>query len=125
MMVDSRRRAERRRDYYEKIKADPNQFLQIHGRSIKIHLDPSIALAADSPANMMPWPGDSKILIDRQIWKWDFILKIFDLAKCLLVAKYQNKIRDLLAVLPLYLAQRSDSGFQPITLLLFGHTSVD
>ena len=32
---------------------------------MKIHLDPSIALAADSPANMMPWAGDSKILIDR------------------------------------------------------------
>ena len=94
MLVDRRRRAERRRDYYERIKADPNQFLQvscviftvlrccvstccitaitmsifiiqIHGRSVKIHLDPSIALAADSPANMMPWAGDSKILIDR------------------------------------------------------------
>ena len=65
MLVDSRRRAERRRDYYEKIRADPNQFLQIHGRSVKIHLEPSVALAADSPANMMPWPGDSKILIDR------------------------------------------------------------
>ena len=81
MLVDRRRRAERRRDYYERIKADPNQFLQvrylvvvitlqvfivqIHGRSVKIHLDPGIALAADSPANMMPWPGDSNILIDR------------------------------------------------------------
>lgn len=63
--MDRRRRAERRRDYYERIKADPNQFLQIHGRSVKIHLDPSIALAADSPANMMPWAGDSEILIDR------------------------------------------------------------
>jgi len=63
--VDRRRRAERRKDYYQKIKADPNQFLQIHGRSVKIHLEPSVALAADSPANMMPWPGDSKILIDR------------------------------------------------------------
>ena len=39
--------------------------VQIHGRSVKIHLEPSIALAADSPANMMPWAGDSKILIDR------------------------------------------------------------
>ena len=28
MLVDRRRRAERRRDYYERIKADPNQFLQ-------------------------------------------------------------------------------------------------
>lgn len=29
MMVDKRKRAERRRDYYEKIKTDPNQFLQV------------------------------------------------------------------------------------------------
>jgi hypothetical protein len=32
---------------------------------MRIHLDPAIALAADSPANMMPWNGDKRILIDR------------------------------------------------------------
>ena len=52
MMVDHRRRAERRRDYYEKTKGDPAQFLQIHGRGAKIHIDPAIAAAADSPATM-------------------------------------------------------------------------
>jgi len=65
MLVDRRKRAERRRDYYEKIKGDPNQFLQVHGTSIRVHLEPSIAIAADSPANMMPWAGDPKIIIDR------------------------------------------------------------
>lgn len=29
-------------------KADPTQFLQVHGRQCKIHLDPVIAAAADS-----------------------------------------------------------------------------
>ena len=29
MLVDRRKRAERRRDYYEKIRGDPNQFLQV------------------------------------------------------------------------------------------------
>jgi hypothetical protein len=33
-------------------KADPTQFLQIHGRQCKIHLDPSIAAAADSASAM-------------------------------------------------------------------------
>jgi arginine/serine-rich splicing factor 16 len=33
-------------------KADPTQFLQLHGRPVKIHLDPAVALAGDSPANM-------------------------------------------------------------------------
>ncbi|OXU26407.1 hypothetical protein TSAR_009775 [Trichomalopsis sarcophagae] len=65
MLVDYRRRAERRRDYYEKIKSDPTQFLQLHGRPCKIHLDPVIAAAGDSPANMMPWQGNQDNLIDR------------------------------------------------------------
>ena len=39
--------------------------LQVHGRSVKVHLDPAIAAAGDNPANMMPWPGDSRIMIDR------------------------------------------------------------
>ncbi|GFT05561.1 hypothetical protein NPIL_394872, partial [Nephila pilipes] len=65
MMVDYKRRAERRREYYEKIKQDPAQFLQVHGRPAKIHLDPAVAIAADSPATMMPWQGHSDNLIDR------------------------------------------------------------
>ncbi|XP_014485461.1 PREDICTED: CLK4-associating serine/arginine rich protein-like isoform X2 [Dinoponera quadriceps] len=65
MLVDYRRRAERRRDYYEKIKSDPTQFLQLHGRPCKIHLDPAIAAAGASPANIMPWQGNEDNLIDR------------------------------------------------------------
>lgn len=65
MIVDYKRRAERRRDYYEKIKADPTQFLQIHGRSCKVHLDPQIAAAGDSPAVMMNWQGGQDVVIDR------------------------------------------------------------
>lgn len=33
-------------------KKDPAQFLQVHGRAYKIHLDPAVALAAESPINM-------------------------------------------------------------------------
>lgn len=33
-------------------KADPTQFMQIHGRRCKIHLDPAIAAAGESPAIM-------------------------------------------------------------------------
>ncbi|KAG8448491.1 hypothetical protein GDO86_015544 [Hymenochirus boettgeri] len=65
MMVDYKKRAERRREYYEKIKKDPAQFLQVHGRSCKIHLDSAVALAAESPVNMMPWQGDANNMIDR------------------------------------------------------------
>ncbi|XP_022242303.1 CLK4-associating serine/arginine rich protein-like isoform X2 [Limulus polyphemus] len=65
IMVDYKKRAERRREYYEKIKLDPAQFLQVHGRPCKIHLDPTVAQAADSPATMMPWQGQTDTMIDR------------------------------------------------------------
>lgn len=71
MLVDYRKRAERRQDFYEKIvsnaglvivvkalienlfqKADPTQFMQIHSRKCKIHLDPAVAAAGESPAIM-------------------------------------------------------------------------
>ncbi|KAI8432180.1 hypothetical protein MSG28_004641 [Choristoneura fumiferana] len=65
MIVDYRRRAERRKDFYEKIKAEPTQFLQLHGRPCKIHLDPAIAAAGEGPAIMMPWQGNSNNMIDR------------------------------------------------------------
>ncbi|XP_013191530.1 CLK4-associating serine/arginine rich protein [Amyelois transitella] len=65
MIVDYRRRAERRKDFYEKIKAEPTQFLQLHGRPCKIHLDPAVAAAGEGPAIMMPWQGDPSNMIDR------------------------------------------------------------
>ncbi|XP_050343995.1 CLK4-associating serine/arginine rich protein isoform X2 [Nymphalis io] len=65
MIVDYRRRAERRKDFYEKIKAEPTQFLQLHGRQCKIHLDPVVAAAGEGPAIMMPWQGDINNMIDR------------------------------------------------------------
>lgn len=58
MLVDYRKRADRRKEFYEKIvskknrkknqtkikifhfqKADPNRFLQVHGRKCKIHYE--------------------------------------------------------------------------------------
>ncbi|MPC96017.1 CLK4-associating serine/arginine rich protein [Portunus trituberculatus] len=52
MLVDYKRRAERRREYYEKIKQDPTQFIQLHGRPVRIHLDPAVASAAEAPGSM-------------------------------------------------------------------------
>lgn len=113
MLVDYRRRAERRQDFYERIvsrytfiasclvyfaaiifnppdipnqKADPTQFMQVHGRKCKIHLDQSVAIAGDSASIMqvnllpgiirnyssnqvrvyrMPWQGQGDNIIDR------------------------------------------------------------
>ncbi|KAK2156478.1 hypothetical protein LSH36_212g01013 [Paralvinella palmiformis] len=65
MMVDYKRRADRRRQFYEQIKQDPAQFVRIYGRQCKIHWEPSVALAAEGPQTMMPWRGDENIIIDR------------------------------------------------------------
>lgn len=65
IMVDYKKRAERRREYYEKIRQDPTQFLRLHGRPCKINLEQSVAEAAESPATMMPWQGDNTNMIDR------------------------------------------------------------
>ncbi|CAH8433682.1 unnamed protein product [Schistosoma rodhaini] len=65
LMVDYKRRAERRRDYYERIKQDPIKFLRLFGRSSKLHLDSEVTKAAENPNNMMPWVGDPSIMIDR------------------------------------------------------------
>lgn len=71
-MVDYKRRAERRKGFYDKIvifmlkkalfyviiiisycqKKDPAEFLQIWGRNVKIHIDANIAAAADNPSIM-------------------------------------------------------------------------
>ncbi|RWS09141.1 hypothetical protein B4U79_09452 [Dinothrombium tinctorium] len=63
MMVDYKRRAERRREFYEKIRRDPAQFLQIHGQKAKIHLDANISQAAEM--SLMAWRGDQSNMIDR------------------------------------------------------------
>lgn len=65
LMVDYKKRAERRREFYEKIKADPAQFVRAYGRPCKINLEQAIALAAESPQSMMPWQGNSDNMIDR------------------------------------------------------------
>ena len=38
---------------------------KVHGRGLAVSLEPSVALAADAPANMLPWAGDPKVIIDR------------------------------------------------------------
>lgn len=65
LMVDFKKRADRRREYYEKIKMDPTQFLRVYGRPYKINFDPAVAIAAESPQSMMPWQGDTSNMIDR------------------------------------------------------------
>ncbi|XP_017849780.1 CLK4-associating serine/arginine rich protein isoform X1 [Drosophila busckii] len=65
LIVDYRKRAERRQYFYSAICADPTQFLQLHGRRCKIYLDPAVAAAGDGDAIIVPWQGQQDNLIDR------------------------------------------------------------
>ncbi|XP_017463816.1 PREDICTED: CLK4-associating serine/arginine rich protein, partial [Rhagoletis zephyria] len=49
----------------QKQQADPTQFIQVHGRRCKIHLDPATAAAGDGAAIIVPWQGQQDNLIDR------------------------------------------------------------
>ncbi|TKR87904.1 hypothetical protein L596_012233 [Steinernema carpocapsae] len=64
-MVDAVKRNERRRQYYESVRRDPEQFMQVHGRKCHIHVDPAIAQAAESSSILRKWQGNPNILIDR------------------------------------------------------------
>ncbi|KAI6218147.1 DRY-EERY domain-containing protein [Aphelenchoides fujianensis] len=64
-MVDSAKRSERRRAYYESVRMDPEQFMQLHGRRSQIHVDASIAQAAEATNILRKWQGNPEILIDR------------------------------------------------------------
>lgn len=61
IMVNYKKRAERRRAFYERMKTDPTTFLRIQGSNCKILIDHQ---NSDS-INMMPWQGDKNVMIDR------------------------------------------------------------
>ncbi|KAI3422425.1 hypothetical protein GPALN_012936 [Globodera pallida] len=62
-MVDNAKRNERRKQFYESVRKEPEGFMQLHGQRMHVHVDPSEA--ADSPNAMRKWQGDPNILIDR------------------------------------------------------------
>jgi arginine/serine-rich splicing factor 16 len=52
VMVNFQKRAERRREFYDKMRSNPMKFLRLFGQPMKIHTDPAIAAAGDSPSTM-------------------------------------------------------------------------
>ncbi|KAM3183549.1 hypothetical protein ACTXT7_010111 [Hymenolepis weldensis] len=65
VLVDHRKRAERRLNFYSQIRQDPIKFIRVYGTPAKINLDIEVRRAAENPKNMMPWVGDPSIIIDR------------------------------------------------------------
>lgn len=41
VMINYQKRAERRREHYEKMRVNPTQFLRIYGSKCQMHLDPT------------------------------------------------------------------------------------
>ena len=63
LMVDHKKRVERKKDFYERIRRDPVEFLQVHASAVRIHIDSAISAAAENC--LMPWRGDKSNMIDR------------------------------------------------------------
>jgi len=53
IVIDLRKRAERRRAHYDAIKEDPVSFLRIHGNKFRVHVNANLCEAAGSA--MMEW----------------------------------------------------------------------
>ncbi|WKY09354.1 hypothetical protein Q1695_002039 [Nippostrongylus brasiliensis] len=64
-IVDCSKRAEKRRRFYDSVRKDPDQFMQLHGRKCTIHTDKNIAKAAEDNNILRKWQGDPAVLIDR------------------------------------------------------------
>ncbi|KAI8881908.1 hypothetical protein K501DRAFT_316477 [Backusella circina FSU 941] len=65
LMVDHKRRAERRRAYYESRLGDPHQLLRVIGSSSKVYPDAEQFYYHENTDNLMPWQGNTDIKIDR------------------------------------------------------------
>lgn len=65
LMSDHKKRAERRRAYYESRLGDPQQLIRVIGSSSKLYPDAEQFYYHDNPENLMPWQGNPDIKIDR------------------------------------------------------------
>ncbi|KAI8077015.1 alternative splicing regulator-domain-containing protein [Thamnidium elegans] len=65
LMVDHRKRAERRRAYYESRLGDIQQLIRVIGVSSKVYPDAEQFYYHENPDNLMNWQGNQDIKIDR------------------------------------------------------------
>jgi len=65
IMVDHKKRVERRKAYYESKLGDPSQLLRIVGSAVKIIPDAESYYYHENLDNLMQWQGDKEVKIDR------------------------------------------------------------
>ncbi|KAG0038990.1 hypothetical protein BGZ82_010105 [Podila clonocystis] len=62
---DAKKRAQRRRAYYDSKLGDPMQLLRVSGMATKLVTNPESYSFNEDPKNLMPWASDPAIKIDR------------------------------------------------------------
>ncbi|KAG0231397.1 hypothetical protein BGW41_002197 [Actinomortierella wolfii] len=62
---DAKRRAQRRRAYFESRLGDPMQLLRISGTAVKLVQNAESFASQEDPANLMPWSLNPAVKIDR------------------------------------------------------------
>ncbi|SAM01069.1 hypothetical protein [Absidia glauca] len=65
VMADHKKRAERRRAYYNSKIGDPRQLLRIIGSTVKLYPNGEQYYFHENTNNLMPWQGDTTVRIDR------------------------------------------------------------
>ncbi|XP_057303249.1 CLK4-associating serine/arginine rich protein-like [Hydractinia symbiolongicarpus] len=65
ILIDYKKRAERRQAFYSKMRMDPHQLIRIHGQKCKFHMLGESSSVNNTDGQLMPWQGDEDILIDR------------------------------------------------------------
>ncbi|XP_066935971.1 CLK4-associating serine/arginine rich protein-like [Clytia hemisphaerica] len=65
IMIDFKKRAERRQAYYAKMKTDPHQLMRFYGQKCKMHILTDSAKVTDTDGQLVPWQGDPEVMIDR------------------------------------------------------------
>ncbi|KAI8070427.1 alternative splicing regulator-domain-containing protein [Gongronella butleri] len=65
IMQEHKRRAERRKAYFDSKLGDPKQLLRVIGTNLKLYPSAEQYYYHENTKNMIPWPGDPSIKIDR------------------------------------------------------------
>ncbi|ORZ23912.1 hypothetical protein BCR41DRAFT_249077 [Lobosporangium transversale] len=65
LLGNARRRAQRRRAYYDSKLGDPMQLLRVSGTAVQLVTNPEIYTFNEDMKNLMPWASDPSVKIDR------------------------------------------------------------
>ncbi|KAF8936456.1 hypothetical protein BGZ58_004157 [Dissophora ornata] len=65
LFENAKRRAQRRRAFYDSRLGDPMQLLRVSGSAVRLATNPETYTFNEDPKNLMPWASDPSVKIDR------------------------------------------------------------